>query len=98
MILFFSIEVNIRYTARVWEILPKEWQSVAEAIARTGETLAQLRLNDMGGMDVLSADEFMRLREWMETKTLSAEARQFMEWVLAPPATRRPTPFSESSP
>ena len=84
-------------TSRVG-IVPNGWQSVAEAVARTGETFAQLRLNDLGGMDALSADEFVRLRDWMETKTLSAEARQFMEWVLAPSATRRPTPFSEATP
>jgi WD40 repeat protein len=83
-------------TARVWEVAPKAGAALAAVIAHAGEVVAELRLNDLGGMDKLSADEWFRLRDWVEANHPSPEARQFVEWLLAPKATRSPTPFRQS--
>jgi hypothetical protein len=49
-------------------------------------------------MEYVDAGKWLHLREGMENIDLSPEARQFMEWVLAPRETRSPTPFSKIAP
>jgi hypothetical protein len=84
------------FTERRWEVLPKTDASLAAAIAYAGEAMAQRRLNELGGMDELTPDEWLLLRDWVEANHPSPEARQFVEWLLAPKATRSPTPFRQS--
>ncbi|MGB7510403.1 MAG: hypothetical protein WBP54_03835, partial [Pelodictyon phaeoclathratiforme] len=89
----FVVTASLDNTARVWEILPKGGERMALALAHFGEAVGQMRINDMGGEEKLSADEYLQLRDWAKTNTTSPEARHLADWLLTPRDKRSSTPF-----
>jgi len=89
----FVVTASSENTARIWEILPKGGKEIALALAHFGEAVGQMRINDMGGVEKLSADEFRQLRNWVKANTTSPEARHLADWLLTPSDKRTSTPF-----
>ena len=89
----YVVTASVDNTARVWEISPKGEESIALALAHFGEAVGQMRINDMGGFEKLSADEFRLLREWVTTNAPSPEAQHLADWLLTPRDKRTSTPF-----
>ena len=89
----YVVTASYDKTARVWEIFPKGEESIALALAHFGEAVGQMRINDMGGVEKLSADEFRLLREWVTTNAPSPEAQHLADWLLTPRDKRTSTPF-----
>ncbi|MCG8345309.1 MAG: WD40 repeat domain-containing protein, partial [Chlorobiales bacterium] len=89
----FVVTASSDNTARVWEILPKGTGSLVSTLAHIGESLAQTKINDDGGEERLSLDNFLHLREWVEKNANTPEARQLADWLLTPRDKRTSTPF-----
>ncbi len=68
---------------------------MALALAHFGEAVGQMRINNMGGEEKLSADEFRQLRDCAKTNTTSPEARHLTDWLLTPRDKRTSTLFRQ---
>ncbi len=91
----FVVTASMDNTARVWEILSKGGEGMALALAHFGEAVGQMRINNMGGEEKLSADEFRQLRDCAKTNTTSPEARHLTDWLLTPRDKRTSTLFRQ---